>query len=89
MLRRRARARRSAGAAREDARARGARSRSSCAAGSGAATAWGCDLGYDYVKLNADYTSLIVQTADGGLAKDDRLTNYSPSFKRTLLVEAL
>ncbi|HEY5923896.1 MAG TPA: bifunctional glutamate N-acetyltransferase/amino-acid acetyltransferase ArgJ [Kofleriaceae bacterium] len=59
------------------------------AAGSGAATAWGCDLGYDYVKLNADYTSLIVQTPDGGLAKDDRLTNYSPSFKRKLIVEAL
>ncbi|MFT3697566.1 MAG: bifunctional glutamate N-acetyltransferase/amino-acid acetyltransferase ArgJ [Kofleriaceae bacterium] len=58
-------------------------------AGSGEATAWGCDLGYDYVKINADYSSLIVQTADGGLAKDDRLTNYSPTFKRTLLVEAL
>ncbi|MEO8845045.1 MAG: bifunctional glutamate N-acetyltransferase/amino-acid acetyltransferase ArgJ [Kofleriaceae bacterium] len=59
------------------------------AAGTAMATAWGCDLGYDYVKINADYTSLIVQTADGGLAKDDRLTNYSPTFKRTLLVEAL
>jgi acetylglutamate kinase len=59
------------------------------AAGSAAAAAWGCDLGYDYVKLNADYTSLIVQNADGQLAKDDRLTNYSPTFKRTLLVEAL
>jgi acetylglutamate kinase len=59
------------------------------AAGNGVATAWGCDLGYDYVKLNADYTSLIVQTPDGGLAKDDRLTNYSPSFKRKLIVEAL
>ncbi len=55
----------------------------------GSATAWGCDLGYDYVKLNADYSSLIVQTPDGGLAKDDRLTNYSPSFKRKLIVEAL
>jgi acetylglutamate kinase len=59
------------------------------AGGSASAIAWGCDLGYDYVKLNADYTSLIVQTADGGLAKDDRLTNYSPSFKRKLIVEAL
>ncbi len=59
------------------------------AAGDAAAHAWGCDLGYDYVKINADYSSLIVQNADGGLAKDDRLTNYSPSFKRTLLVEAL
>lgn len=59
------------------------------AAGSASATAWGCDLGYDYVKINADYSSLIVQKEDGGLAKDDRLTNYSPTFKRTLLVEAL
>ena len=57
--------------------------------GNAAATAWGCDLSYDYVKINADYTSLIVQTPDGGVAKDDRLTNYSPTFKRTLLVEAL
>ncbi len=57
--------------------------------GGASATAWGCDLGYDYVKINADYSSLIVQTADGGLTKDDRLTNYSPSFKRKLIVEAL
>jgi len=41
------------------------------------------------VKINADYTSLLVQTPEGTVAKDDRLTNYSPSFKRTLLVEAL
>jgi acetylglutamate kinase len=59
------------------------------ASGTGAAVAWGCDLSYDYVKINADYTSLIVQTPDGGVAKDDRLTNYSPAFKRSLLVEAL
>src|SRR3569623_879154 len=62
---------------------------SAVAAGSASATAWGCDLGYDYVKINADYSSLIVQKEDGGLAKDDRLTNYSPTFKRTLLAEAL
>ena len=59
------------------------------AEGQQAGTAWGCDLSYDYVKINADYTSLIVQTPDGGVAKDDRLTNYSPAFKRGLLVEAL
>jgi acetylglutamate kinase len=61
------------------------------ALGSGAssAVAWGCDLTYDYVKINADYTSLIVQKPDGGVAKDDRLSNYSPSFKVSLLVEAL
>jgi len=51
--------------------------------------AWGCDLSYDYVKINADYTSLIVEKPDGGVAKDDRLSNYSPAFKVSLLVEAL
>lgn len=51
--------------------------------------AWGCDLTYDYVKINADYTSMIVQRADGGVAKEDRVANYSPAFKRTLLAEAL
>jgi glutamate N-acetyltransferase/amino-acid N-acetyltransferase len=25
--------------------------------GTGSATAWGCDLTYDYVKINADYRS--------------------------------
>jgi acetylglutamate kinase len=59
------------------------------AAGPARAVAWGCDLSYDYVKINADYTSLIVQHADGGVAKDDRVANYSPSFKRALLAEAL
>lgn len=50
---------------------------------------WGCDLSYDYVKINADYTSLLVPTADGSVAKDDRLTNYSPKFKVNLVKEAL
>jgi acetylglutamate kinase len=53
------------------------------------AIAWGCDLSYDYVKINADYTSLTHASADGTVARDDRLTNYSPGFKRALLVEAL
>ena len=60
-----------------------------CAAGESSAIAWGCDLSYDYVKINADYSSLIVERAEGGLGKDDRLTNYSPGFKMSLLVEAL
>jgi len=59
------------------------------AAGKARAVAWGCDLSYDYVKINADYTSLIVQNADGGVGRDDRVANYSPSFKRALLAEAL
>lgn len=25
--------------------------------GPGASTAWGCDLSYDYVKINAEYTT--------------------------------
>ncbi len=58
-------------------------------AGAAAAVAWGCDLTYDYVKLNADYTSLIVETPGGGVARDDRFTNYSPKLKVALLVQAL
>ncbi len=53
------------------------------------ATAWGCDLSYDYVKINADYSSQIVQKADGGVAREDHVANYSPAFKRALLAEAL
>jgi acetylglutamate kinase len=59
------------------------------AEGSAHATAWGCDLTYDYVKINADYTSLTHAAPDGLVSRDDRLTNYSPGFKRALLVEAL
>jgi acetylglutamate kinase len=58
-----------------------------CGAGSG--KAYGCDLSYDYVKLNADYTSVLFEAPDGGVRKDDRLGNYSPAFKRALLVQAL
>lgn len=58
-------------------------------AGSESSVGWGCDLSYDYVKINADYTSLLVPTADGSVAKDDCLTNYSPKFKVTLVKEAL
>ncbi|MFT3836781.1 MAG: bifunctional glutamate N-acetyltransferase/amino-acid acetyltransferase ArgJ [Myxococcaceae bacterium] len=58
-------------------------------AGDAAATAWGCDLSYDYVKINADYTSLLKTSPDGSIEKDDRLSNYSPSFKVGLLTQAL
>jgi acetylglutamate kinase len=57
--------------------------------GGASAKAYGCDLSYDYVKLNADYTSVLFEAADGGVRKDDRLGNYSPAFKRALLVQAL
>ncbi len=58
-------------------------------AGDHIAKAYGCDLSYDYVKLNADYTSLIVEKPDGGVARDDKLAHYTPSLKRSVLVEAL
>jgi len=57
--------------------------------GEARAVGWGCDLSYDYVKINADYTSLIYQKADGGVAKDDRVSHYTPALKKALLVEAL
>ena len=57
--------------------------------GGSRATAWGCDLSYDYVKINADYSSLLVPTVDGAIVRDNRLSNYSPAFKASLLVEAL
>ena len=70
----------------------GSRRRSWCKRGSaraaGSATAYGCDLSYDYAgRSTADYSSLIVPTEGGGVAKDDRLVNYSPGFKVSLLVE--
>lgn len=58
-------------------------------AGNAAAKAYGCDLSYDYVKLNADYTSVLFEASDGGVRKDDRFGNYSPAFKRALLVQAV
>ena len=46
------------------------------AAGDASATAWGCDLSYDYVSINA-------------VTKADPLRTHSPGLKRRLLVEAL
>jgi acetylglutamate kinase len=57
--------------------------------GAARAVSWGCDLSYDYVKINADYSAQIIQRPDGGVAKEDHVANYSPAFKRALLAEAL
>jgi acetylglutamate kinase len=59
------------------------------AEGSASAVGWGCDLSFDYVKINAEYTTLVSPAPEGAAAKDERLTNYSPTVKRALLVEAL
>ena len=45
-------------------------------AGEAEGTAWGCDLAYDYVSINA-------------VTKADPLETHSPGLKRRLLVEAL
>ena len=45
-------------------------------AGDASATAWGCDLSYDYVSINA-------------VSKAEPLQTHSPGLKRRLLVEAL
>jgi acetylglutamate kinase len=59
------------------------------AEGRARAVAWGCDLSYDYVKINADYSALITQKPDGGVGKDDRVSHYTPALKKALLAEAL
>ena len=41
------------------------------------------------MKINADYARAITAADDGTVTRDDRLTNYTPGFKRALLVEAL
>ncbi len=57
--------------------------------GSAAAVAWGCDLSYDYVKINADYAAITKTTEDGGVAVDERLTGLGPTIKKKILIEAL
>lgn len=57
--------------------------------GEGEATAWGCDLSYEYVRINADLASFLERTPSGGIAKDERLTRHTPGFKVSLLLQAL
>jgi acetylglutamate kinase len=56
--------------------------------GTASATAWGCDLSYDAVKIAADQPALSSAAAtEGGGA--EKLAAHSPQFKVSLLVEAL
>lgn len=57
--------------------------------GDAKACAWGCDLSYDYVKINADYAAVTQTSADGRVGVDDRLEKLGPVFKQRLVVEAL
>lgn len=57
--------------------------------GIGHATAWGCDLSYDYVRINADYAAVFVDSPDGPVRRDGRLENKTPEMKADTLVQAL
>ncbi len=54
-----------------------------------AATAWGCDLSYDYVRINADYAAVLVDGPGGAVRRDQRLGTKSPELKAEVLVSAL
>jgi acetylglutamate kinase len=57
--------------------------------GAARATAWGCDLSYDYVRINADYAAVLVDSPDGSVRRDGRLENKTPELKADTLVQAL
>lgn len=57
--------------------------------GTAGATAWGCDLSYDYVKMNADYAAATRHHSDGSVQVNERLSDLGPTIKKKLLVEAL
>lgn len=52
-------------------------------------TALGCDMTYDYVRINADEAHQIEVTRTGGVSRNLTLAAYSPRLKHQLLVEGL
>jgi acetylglutamate kinase len=57
--------------------------------GDGEFTAYGCDLGYDYVRINADEAKQIEVGRSGGVTRTLTLAAYSPRLKYQLLCEGL
>ncbi len=53
------------------------------------ATAWGCDLSYDYVRINADYAAVLADGPGGAVRRDQRLDTKTPELKTEVLVSAL
>ena len=51
--------------------------------------AYGCDLGYDYVRINADEAKQIEVSRAGGISRNLTLAAYSPRLKQQLLCEGL
>jgi acetylglutamate kinase len=57
--------------------------------GTGEATAWGCDLSYDYVRINADYAAVVIEEHGGSVRRDTRLETKTPDMKAEVLIQAL
>ena len=57
--------------------------------GPGEFTAWGCDLSYDYVRINADESLQIEVRPDGRVGRNLSLETYTPKLKHQLLVDGL
>lgn len=57
--------------------------------GGGRGTAWGCDLSYEYVKINADYAAAVGEDESGAVGLQAQLAVFSPKVKRALLMESL
>ncbi len=51
--------------------------------------AYGCDLSYDYVRINADEAQKIEISSDGVVRRNLGLAAYSPRLKHQLLVDGL
>lgn len=57
--------------------------------GAAEATAWGCDLTVDYVRINADYAAVLADGPGGAVRRDARLETKTPELKADILVAAL
>ncbi len=57
--------------------------------GPGTFTAYGCDLSYDYVRINADEATQVEVSPGGMVARNLTLSAYSPRLKHQLLVDGL
>ena len=57
--------------------------------GEASSTAYGCDLSYDYVRINADESKQIEVSRSGGVSRNLSLAAYSPRLKHQLLCEGL
>jgi len=57
--------------------------------GEARALARGCDLSYDYIRINADEAQQIEVSHDGVVRRNLGLSSYSPRLKHQLLVDGL